>query len=119
MVAAEDPGRPDGTKETDLKGIEARIGALRDARRPPPRKESKYSGASLAWRMVLELVVGMMIGLSVGWGLDFLFGSLPVFLAIFGILGFAAGIRTMMRSADEVNRRNAARAAEDEAAKSG
>lgn len=106
------PETPDGPARDDpprdgLEGIGARIEALREARKPPARRESKYSAASLAWRMVLELVIGMMIGLAMGWGLDWLFGTLPVFLAIFGILGFAAGVRTMMRSAAEVREKDA------------
>ena len=54
--------------------------------------------------MVLELVIGMLLGCSVGYGLDALFGTLPLFLIVFALLGFAAGVRTMMRSADEVKR---------------
>jgi ATP synthase protein I len=52
--------------------------------------------------MVTELVVGMLMGLGIGYGLDHLFGTMPLFLIIFTILGFAAGVRTMMRSAEEV-----------------
>ncbi len=103
----DEPG-PEGEDLRKTKaGLDERISALRESRKPAPRRESKYSAASLAWRMVLELVIGMMIGLAMGWGLDSLFGTIPVFLAIFGILGFAAGVRTMMRSADEVKRKRA------------
>jgi ATP synthase protein I len=52
--------------------------------------------------MVTELVVGMLLGLGIGWGLDALFGTRPVFLVVFALLGFAAGVRTMLRTADEV-----------------
>ena len=41
-------------------------------------------------------------GLGIGYGLDHLLGTLPLFLIIFTILGFAAGVRTMMRTAQEV-----------------
>ena len=54
--------------------------------------------------MVTELVVGMLLGLAVGLGLDALFGTRPVFLVLFALLGFAAGVRTMLRTADEVKR---------------
>jgi ATP synthase protein I len=52
--------------------------------------------------MVIELVVGMVLGLGIGWGLDALFGTRPVFLVVFALLGFAAGVRTMLRTAEEV-----------------
>jgi len=87
-----------------LKALEERIDAAQMARRPKPSRQSKYEASSLAWRMVLELVIGMLLGCSVGYGLDVLFGTLPLFLIIFALLGFAAGIRTMMRSANEVKR---------------
>ena len=91
-----------------LAALDARIEAAREARVPEPSRPSKYQASSLAWRMVLELVVGMALGCFIGYGLDVLFGTLPIMLMIFALLGFAAGIRTMMRSAQEVNRSRAA-----------
>lgn len=91
-----EPGRD------ELDALGARIAAAKRAHEPEPRPESKYTKASLAWRMVIELVVGMLLGTGFGYGLDLLLGTLPIFLMIFAILGFAAGIRTMMRTADEV-----------------
>ncbi|MEO0914071.1 MAG: AtpZ/AtpI family protein [Pseudomonadota bacterium] len=90
-----------------LAQLEERIKAAQDAQAPAPRGKSKYTAASLAWRMVVELVVGMALGVGIGYGLDSLFGTLPIFLMIFAILGFAAGIRTMMRTADEVKNKRA------------
>ena len=54
--------------------------------------------------MVTELVVGMVLGLAIGLGLDALFGTRPVFLVVFALLGFAGGVRTMLRTAEEVQR---------------
>ncbi len=96
------------TPDTDrLADLESRIEAAQKARVPALRGKSKYTAASLAWRMVIELVVGMALGVGIGFGLDSLFGTLPIFLMIFAILGFAAGIRTMMRTADEVKNKRA------------
>ena len=61
-----------------------------------------FSQGELAWRMVIELVTGMFLGLAIGYGLDVLFGTKPIFLVIFALLGFAAGIRVMMRSAKQM-----------------
>ena len=57
--------------------------------------------------MVLELVTGMFLGLAIGYGLDALFGTLPVFLVIFALLGFAAGVKTMMNSARQLAKKTA------------
>ena len=78
---------------------------------PEGRSDEHYSQANLAWRMVIELVAGLMIGFGIGYGIDRVLGTLPVFLVIFIFLGLAAGIRTMLRSAREVQRKQAAEAA--------
>ncbi len=102
-----------GEKER-LGRLDARIAALRDARKPKPTPGAeKFTAASMAWRMVLELVVGVLLGAAIGWGLDGLAGTVPLFLLIFGGLGFAAGVRTMMRSAAAMQRRDTARAERD------
>ena len=86
-----------------LKRLEDRIAAARTARAEAPRgHQREFTQGSLAWRMVIELVVGMVLGLAIGYGLDRLAGTLPVFLVVFGLLGFAAGVRTMLRTAAEV-----------------
>jgi ATP synthase protein I len=91
-----------------LKRLEDRIESARSAHSAPVRKSgAKFTQGSLAWRMVIELVVGMLLGLAIGMGLDSLFGTRPVFLVLFALLGFAAGVRTMMRTASEVQNKRA------------
>jgi F-type H+-transporting ATPase subunit a len=63
--------------------------------------------------MVIELVAGIAIGFGIGYGLDALFDTLPVFLVIFVLLGFAAGVKTMLRTAQEVQGQETAKAEED------
>ena len=58
--------------------------------------------------MVIELATGMVLGLGIGYGLDVLFGTLPIFLVIFSLLGFAAGIKTMLGTARELGEKAAA-----------
>ncbi len=73
---------------------------------PKPHQDEHYSQAQHAWRMVIELVAGIAIGFGIGFGLDSLFGTIPIFLVLFTLLGFAAGVKTMMRSAEELQRRH-------------
>jgi ATP synthase protein I len=54
--------------------------------------------------MVIELVSGLGIGFVIGYGLDYLFGTLPVFLVVMTLLGFAAGVKTMLRTAAEIQK---------------
>ena len=94
-----------------LARLETRIKRLKGKDKPKPHQEESYSQAQMAWRMVIELVAGLVIGFGVGYGLDSLLGTIPVFLVLFTLLGLAAGVRTMMRSAGEIGRQQAGQAA--------
>lgn len=100
-----------------LAQLDARIRALKDKDAPKPHTEEHYSQAQHAWRMVIELVTGLLIGFGMGYGLDSLFGTLPIFLVLFTLLGLAAGIKTMMRSAEEIQKQNLADESKSEADK--
>jgi ATP synthase protein I len=97
-----------------LKALEDRIAKAKQAEKPEPRMDDHYSGAAQAWRMVIELVAGIVIGFGIGYGLDWLFGTLPLFLVVFVLLGFAAGVKTMMRTAREAQDQAAQAADEKE-----
>ena len=85
-----------------LKALEAKIAQLKEPETVKDHSEEHYSQAQLAWRMVIELVAGLGIGFGIGYGLDTLFGTMPIFLVLFIFFGRAAGVKTMMRSAKEV-----------------
>ncbi len=94
-----------------LEALEARIAEAKGGKEEKPHTEEHYSQAHLAWRMVIELVTGLAVGFGIGYGLDRLFGTIPIFLVLFTLLGLAAGIRVMMRSAQEVQAEHMAREA--------
>ena len=58
------------------------------------------------WRMVIELVTGMLLGVSLGMALDYIIGSEPIFLIVFTLLGFMAGVKTMIATAKKMNETN-------------
>ena len=85
-----------------LKELGGKIDAIREARKPKPAtKGGKFAGAGFGWRMTVDLVTGVCVGAAMGWGLDSLFGSKPLFLIVFVLFGFAAGVRVMLKSAEE------------------
>ena len=102
MVDPEDKAR--------LERLNQRIKAAKGTTEERPAIEEHHSQAQLAWRMVIELVAGLGIGFGIGYGLDVLFGTIPLFLVLFTLLGFAAGVRTMMRSAEEVRKEHEGKA---------
>jgi len=72
------------------------------ATRPPPTQ------LGVAGRFATELVAALLVGGGLGWGMDWLAGRFgfhtrPVFLLVFFVLGAAAGIRNVMRAANEIN----------------
>ncbi|GGD46007.1 AtpZ/AtpI family protein [Sinisalibacter lacisalsi] len=104
----------DDLSQDRLKALEERIAKVKGTEGEIPHMKKDYAQANLAWRMVIELVAGLGIGLGVGYGLDYLFGTMPLFLVIFIFLGLAAGVKTMLASAREIELQQAAKAALDE-----
>ena len=98
--------RPDA-----LSALDERIRAAKKRHEPAPPKEEHYSQAEMGWRMVIELVTGIVLGFGIGYGLDALFGTIPIMLVLFTLLGFAAGVKTMMRTATEFQRKREAQEA--------
>ena len=101
MVDEPDPAR--------LKALQERLAKAQVKAEPKKATATGigFSQGEVAWRMVIELVTGMFLGLAIGYGLDTLFGTLPIFLVIFALLGFAAGVKTMMNSAQQLAKKNA------------
>ena len=92
----------EGDTENSLKSLEEKIKAARKAVEPEQPIQNKFSASEVGWRMIIELTAGVFIGFGLGYGLDFLFSTKPVFILILTLFGFAAGVKTMMRSAREL-----------------
>jgi ATP synthase protein I len=56
-------------------------------------------GYAVAMRLAADFVAGVLLGAALGWGFDRLLGTSPWGLIVFLLLGFAAGILTVVRSA--------------------
>ena len=114
-------GRPMSNHRSDepdperLAALEKRISEVKRAREPAkPQIEDQMSQANMAWRMVIEMVSGLGIGFGIGYGLDVLLGTQPWLMVLFTLLGLAAGIKVMIRSAQEMQKEAAAGAADEE-----
>jgi len=102
---------PDPDRLTRLgKQLDALQARQTDAnKRPPP------NNLGIAGRFATEMVAALIVGGGLGWGIDWLFGHFgfrtrPVFLIVFFMLGAVAGIRNVMRAANEINAEIAAKA---------
>jgi ATP synthase protein I len=106
MASEPDPDR--------LRALEARLAKVKEVPKEASTAAKGFSQGEVAWRMVIELVTGIVLGAGIGYGIDVLAGTLPVFLMVFSMLGFAAGIRTMLGTARELGQKKAAAAAKGE-----
>lgn len=99
--AKRDVSEPDPKRK--LEDLDAKLTAYKRGQKvEKAHQEEHYSQANIAWRMVTEMVAGLGIGFGVGYGLDLLLGTLPFLMVVFSLLGVAAGINVMMRTAREV-----------------
>lgn len=66
-----------------------------------PEPDNRARGAALgqAMKIAIELVVGVAVGGFIGKVLDGQFGTAPWFLIVFLMLGFAAGLLNIVRTA--------------------
>ncbi len=74
------------------------------ARRPDYDDDAGRRGNAMgvAFRIATELVAGVVVGGLIGWLLDSWLGTKPVLLVIFFVLGAAAGILNVMRTAHQM-----------------
>ena len=91
-------------KNGELENLSQRLSNVRARETKSVPEKKVFSSANLGWRMILELVIGMLFGFLLGLGLDHVFGTRPIFLIIMALLGFAGGIRAMMRTAKELDK---------------
>ena len=104
----------DPDEKQRMEQLEDKIANAKAVHRPQSQIEDHHSQAHAGWRMVTELVAGLLIGFCIGYGLDSLFGTLPIFLVLFVLLGFAAGVKTMLRSAQDIQRAQSGQTDKDE-----
>jgi ATP synthase protein I len=103
-------------EDDDAERMRALERRLSEARKAPATGKGMMRGLSqgeAAWRMVIELATGMAVGLGIGYGLDALFGTRPLLMVVFALLGFAAGVRVMLGTARQLA--EAAKRADEEA----
>jgi ATP synthase protein I len=82
--------------------IGKRLGEVKARREPVDRSEenrARGEAFAKAFRLVAELLVGVGVGGFIGWALDRQLGTGPWLLVLFFILGFAAGMSNVIRSA--------------------
>jgi ATP synthase protein I len=95
-----------GADEPPSPSFEERLKAARGRQglgAPPPlsARDTGDMGGMSPWgiglRVGIELVSALVVAVAIGYGLDRLFGTKPILMAVFVLLGGAAGILNVWR----------------------
>lgn len=89
---------------SSFEDLDARLKSARQRSEPRSRRPSETKPLGVALRVSVELVAGLVVGGGMGYLLDRWLGTLPWFTIVFFFIGAAAGIRNVMRAAEEINR---------------
>ena len=100
---------PDARRLAD---IEERLRKAREKRDEIRQVKSPNSKLGIAFRLVTELLAAVIVGGAIGWGLDRVLGTGPLLLIVMFLVGVAAGFFNVVRSAQQMNRDQAAKDAE-------
>jgi ATP synthase protein I len=86
----------------ELRKLGDRLDAA-EQRVTPRSKEPPPTSMGIALRFSTEMVVALILGGLLGYGIDWLAGTKPIFMIVFFVLGAAAGILNVVRAARELN----------------
>ena len=92
----------------EFKDISTRLKSAKKKFSKSYDKKPQASGSSLlgvAFKMSTELVAAVLIGAFIGFILDSWFDTKPILIIIFFLMGVAAGITNVFRSAKNMQRR--------------
>jgi len=98
-MAKEDGGDKDGSKDGGSFADRLRAASAKQAQgtAPTPAKDTSTNAMGIGARVGVELVSALVVALLIGWGLDRWLHTTPVFIALFVLLGGAAGVANVWR----------------------
>jgi ATP synthase protein I len=115
MSEARGPGNdePDGARRAEddllsrrLRDLDRRLDQRRAEREDEAVPDAgPRPGVAMALRLGADFVAGVVVGAAIGWGFDALLGTSPWGLIVFLLMGFAAGILSVLRTAGLIARR--------------
>lgn len=92
------------SREEAIKRLNAQADALK-ARTSPEPSEHGEQAAAYGYRLLAELIGGVLVGLALGWVFDAVVGTLPWGVIAGTLLGFAVSIGMAVRSAKKLSAR--------------
>lgn len=96
-------------KPADIKAIEDKIEAFQNrkkAEKSSAQNQNENRSAAKGFQYSIDLISGVFVGAAIGYFLDLVFHTAPIFLAVLTIFGGAAGILNIYKSAQEKEEEN-------------
>ena len=81
--------------------LEAKLAQHRVRNAAEAERESRpgtMQGLAEGLKLGSEFVAGVVVGAAIGYGIDYFAGTMPFGLIVFLMIGFAAGVRNVLRS---------------------
>lgn len=85
--------------EKRLVQLEGQVASQNDKKTELSQGKESNSAFGLAFRIASDMIAGILVGVGIGYGLDRWTGHRGLFLVIFALLGFGAGVKNVWRVA--------------------
>ena len=94
-------------QEEALAKLAEKLARAKQKKRVSSRNPTKSvpSGIGLGMRITVDFVAGLGIGVALGLYLDKIFDTQPIFLIVFMLIGFGAGLLNVIRTAQQIDKR--------------
>lgn len=102
MPDLDNQNHPSQSDEDSLQSRLEKVRARRAAREAQARSKAN-AAMGIGFRLSLELVVAVVVGSLLGYGIDRWLGTFPLALVIFFVIGAVAGVRNMLRAVKELS----------------
>jgi len=80
----------------------SKVRARREQREAEARRKTN-AAMGIGFRLSLELVVAVIVGSLLGYGLDRWLGTFPLALIVFFVIGAVAGVKNLYRAVQEIS----------------
>jgi len=94
------------SKRDRLDTLEKKLSASRQRNRPDDNQgRANANMLGLAWRLTVEMLAGIGVGGFIGWWIDKVLSTEPIFMLLLLVLGMGAGLMNSVRTVAEMRRK--------------
>ena len=88
----------------NLSDLEKQIKNLKSGKKA--KKNVSTSGVGLGMKVATDLLAGVLVGVFIGYNLDSIFETKPLWLIVFLMFGLGAGISNVIKTANRLEQEN-------------